>query len=362
MFGGDHLQDEVDRKLQAKIAHKRRIDEERLARLRVGMKGVDIASLDAQVKEKQMKKGNDKDLEKMMTEQALEIERRLAEAEQEENAIKKYAKDQLIASWEQAKLDKEQRNMASKNDPDYKPEIAGPASAMFFAGADVDYEEINVKKKNQMKCWIEDQMAQKTASKATSNAGDADYLAMLAAINEVCVEAENEEKELAKYVNRSVKDHNAELAAMAKERRMKEKEESMKNGFGYNQLLQEDKAYAFDSNGKLMRKDMFKGFTKEQQNAFMKENQALIDAKMAAKEDISDVDYNYMLIQMAQMKALERAEFEESEFRKHNNEEYMRYLDEQISTNKNQRREEKDYYGAGNQGDGFFDKFGTSAR
>jgi len=227
---------------------------------------------------------------------------------------------------------------------------------------DENHEKNDAKKKAQMRSWIQDQMAQKVALKKQNNTGDSDYLAMLAAINEVCSEADNEEKELVKYVNKSVRDHNAELASMAKERKMKEKEESMKSGFGYNQMLEEDKAYAFDSNGKLLRKDMFKGFTREQQNNFMKENQALIDAKMAAKEDLSDADYTYMLIQMAQMKALETAEFEEAEFKRHTNDEYLRYLNEQISSKKNQRREEKNYYGAGNEGDGFFDKFGTSAR
>ena len=104
---------------------------------------------------------------------------------------------------------------------------------------------------------------------------DKNYAEMLKAIDEIRAQSEREEAEMRRYVQASVLDQNRELAAQQWARRHPPKDNSTTSLKAFD----EDKGRAMDANGRIIQKDMFKGFTKEQQAKMLMENQELVEAK-----------------------------------------------------------------------------------
>ncbi len=67
----------------------------------------------------------------------------------------------------------------------------------------------------------------------------------------------------------------------------------------------EDRGSAMNDQGRIIRVDMFKGFTAEQQRRMLQDNEDIIRAKNAAKERDRRQEYDWMVQQDMSLRAME---------------------------------------------------------
>lgn len=362
MQASDHLQDDMELKDRAKIAHKQRINAERLARLHGPMRDASaMAQLDAQIAEKKQNNSDDREFDLMMKDQADTVERTLAASEEEEKMMKDYSKREVQKSWDSAVKYKSEKKELDKQDKDYRPEVAGPASCVSFAGQDDDFALTNKMKQAAMRASLQEQMAAKAEENLHANDDDMQYHSMMGAVDVIRDEAEQEEEALRKYITQSVRDHNNELAAQLRERKDRAIQEDKRAGEQLFSITNETKEYAYDKSGRIIRKDMFKGYTDAQQRRFLLENQRIIDDKHAKEVGQNNKDYEWSIQQDMQLKSMESAEYEEKLFREQISREHTEILKQQAAEKKERaaafKRDQQS-----NNNNAFFEAFGKSAR
>jgi hypothetical protein len=142
--------------------------------------------------------------------QALEIERILAASTEEERRMKEFQIEQMKKSWADNAARKAAEKAASQV-PDFDMNRAGPASLQHMAGYDDGREKRLAQQKEQMKAWIQEQIAQKEYVKALDHEDDLNYADMIKAIDEIRDATEREEQEMRKYVINTVKAQNLEV-------------------------------------------------------------------------------------------------------------------------------------------------------
>lgn len=120
--------------------------------------------------------------------------------------------NQMKQSWaENAARKKVESNAAPPSDFDY--ENAGPASLQKMEGEDTERENRIKQQKEQMRLWIQDQIAQKQYVKQLDQEDDLNYADMIKAIDEIREATEQEEAEMRKYVVNTVKADNLEVTS-----------------------------------------------------------------------------------------------------------------------------------------------------
>lgn len=140
----------------------------------------------------------------------MEIERILAASMEEERQMKEFQMRQLKQSW----ADNAARKQMEKTQPpppDFDLSNAGPASLQNMSGEDVDRYERIKKQREQMKEWIQQQIAEKEYSKRSEQEEDLNYAEMIKMIDEIRDATEKEEQEMRKYVINTVKADNLEV-------------------------------------------------------------------------------------------------------------------------------------------------------
>ena len=320
--------------------------------------GIDVNALDQQVqerKEREAKASQDADDERL---RSMEIERVIAEAKLEEDAMKRYLNEEVKKDWEKAISFK--KTLADSKEPELDPLKAGVSAAQNFAGADPFRKDRIKAQKEQMRSWVFEQVAEKKAIAQNKNDGESAYSDMLRAVGEIRDAADREEKEMTKYLNDTVRDENKVLAeARAKE--LAEREAWLKSKSATSIELHDNEELAMDENGRIVRKDQFRGYTKAQVRRVVEENEAFMRHKREVAALSSSNDDDWRQQQLLQQQAMEMANHAEQSLRKEELMANLQVIKAQMAAQR-QRTDfnQKDRFGAVEPG--FFDKFGMGCR
>ena len=212
--------------------------------------------------------------------QALEIERILAQAMEEEKQMKEYQMNSIKKDWEDAVQNRKAKTSAPTG-PDFDTDNCGPAAALKFSGEDTNRGPRLRLQKEQMRRWIQEQVAEKAQLAHLRKEEDMSYAEMIKAIDEIRENTEREERELRQYIQSSVKDYNHELAKVQRDRNrsLNRYDEPGNPAATSLDLFAEDKTAAMDEHGRIIRRDMFKGFTEEQKRKILSDNQNILRQK-----------------------------------------------------------------------------------
>jgi hypothetical protein len=239
--------------------------------------------------------------------QAMEIERILAEADEEERQMKKFQMTQIKESWASTLSQQRAQTKELDDRTDFDYENCGPAAALRFTGEDPLRVDRKRAQKEQMRQWVQEQLAEKAHMKHLAKREDLTYSEMIKAIDEIRLQTEQEEKALRKYINDSVKEQNRELAVTQRERNrtFNRAEEPGVPLATTLDLHAEDKTAAFDEYGRITRRDMFKGFTDEQRKRIIFDNQSKIEANRLAKLQEKQQEYDWAIQQLMALRVME---------------------------------------------------------
>ena len=378
------FQDALFAKEEAKINRKRELYEQRRVRIlnaKVRLIGLDVQALNSQVEEKQRQRETEKEEDRYASKiffisihhpllvltqrshcigaQALEIERLLAGAQEEERQMREFQMSQIKQSWEDSKRFKEEEINRPKG-KDFDVENAGPASALRFFGEDTNRPQRHRLQKQQMQQWIQEQVAEKAHLRHLGKLEEMSYAEMLRAIDEVRDAAEREEREMRQYIQETVKQYNRDLAARQRDRN-RDRDAINPDGKTSLDLFDENKATALNATGRIIRPDMFKGFTEEQRQRILLDNQKIIQDRNARLMAEKQEEYDNMIQQLLALRAMEQAEFDEKSMRNAAHQEHLDYLKFQMDQQARDRAEwDRTKYGEVR--GGFFDGFGKSCR
>jgi hypothetical protein len=362
MFQADKLQDALLAREDAKIHRKRELYEQRRVRVlnaKVRLIGLDVQALNGQVEEKQRQREIEKEEDRFARIQAIEIERLLAAAQEEERQMKDFQMNQIKQSWEDSKRFRQDLANEDKG-KDFDVDNAGPSSALRFFGEDSNRTERLRLQKNQMQQWIREQMAEKAHLRHLMKQEEMSYAEMMRAIDEIRDATEREERDMRNYIQESVKQNNFQLAAQQRERN-RHRNGINPDGKTSLDLFDENKATAMNAAGRIIRPDMFKGFTEEQRKRLLLDNQQLIQERNAQLMAEKQAEYDDMIQQLLALRAMEQAEFEEKSMRNAAHQEHLDYLKYQMDQQARDRYEwDKTKFGEVR--GGFFDGFGKSCR
>lgn len=124
--------------------------------------------------------------------------------------MKEYQMRELKKSWSEA-AEKRNFTKTQPRGPDFDPANSGPASLQRFSGEDTDRENRLKEQKNQMRKWIQEQVAEKAYLNKVRQDEDMSYADMIKAIDEIRAATEQEEQEMRKYIVQTVASHNREV-------------------------------------------------------------------------------------------------------------------------------------------------------
>lgn len=175
-------------------------------------------------------------------------------------------------SWDDHKYEKSGKAV----EPDYIPEKFGASSMQVFAGEDEGSRDRAAARKEQMKRWTQEKVAETAIRKAAEVEEDKQFAAMSSAIDEIRLMTEIEESDMRRAMkmnvadyNRMVTDDNARAAAECKEDQRTNPQCTSLH------LEAHDEAETG-----VRRKDMFHGFTEAQLRRILQDNEAIRQIKM----------------------------------------------------------------------------------
>jgi len=357
--------DAVLAKEEARIALKRQQNElrrQRFLNARTRIMGVDVDSLDAQVADMKQRQSDGKESERIERLRQMEIDRVLEAAAEEERQMREFNQQQIKRDWERS-IDLK-KSIVPEEDPN--PRYSGPSACQNFAGNDPN-KAVRVRaQQEQMRSWIQEQVAEKSYLARLDKDSNKSYADMLRAIEDIRDVAEKEEADMRKYLQRTVKEQNDMLAANRNKRWADEKlswsslPNEIKNA-ATSLDLKDNQDLAIDETGRIVRKDMFRGFNDAQKRRIIQENEALLAQKRAAMEAERGSENQWLIQQMMTQAAMEQANIDQMRMR---GEETMLNL-EIIKRQKELQQQKKDASVKARFGGiepGFFDKFGTNCR
>lgn len=214
-----------------------------------------------------------------------DIDRALEYAAEEERRLRNLQMQQLKSSWSEAVQKKKENDYFQRTLPDYEPGKLSASSAQLLDGEDNGRISRKQAQSQQMKRWIQEQIGEKAYLKEMEREEEMKYAETLKVIGELRDAAEREEISLRKsYLDRANRE-NQEVHRMTQEIRNKQKEEwdkltpEEKSRFSSLDLFDENTGKAMDSSGRIVRMDMFKGFTEAQRRRIFQENEAVIQQK-----------------------------------------------------------------------------------
>lgn len=363
--------DEALMKEQNKINNRRAANllrKERLLNARKRCIGVDVDALDAQVAEVRRSREHAKDQDRLEKLRSIEIERVLATQVELEKQMRTFQMEQLKSSWVQAIENKEEMRKSYNADPAIELEKCGPSSAQILAGEDPNRKHRLEQQKLQMRRWIQEQMSEKAYIRQSLDNDNANYKEMLNAINEYRDANTKEEKEMREYLKQTLIKSNAELAAIQKAKKMKDKVDweatPMEKRIAATSLNVGDysNTQVVDESGHILRKDLFRGYTTLQRRRFLQENEKLIEVKRSMDEQEKMRERDWAIQQKYVQMALNENAAREQEMRKSLNYDQLSVIKEQMEMQKKAREEYKAMRQSSGFGPEFFSNFGTSHR
>lgn len=352
-------------KIRRKVEENAKRTERFLSSAKQRTVGVDVDALDAQVAEVQ---GNRQKLiesdryEKLRQQQ---IERIYESAAQQEKEMRDQQMQQLKKSWEESISSK--RNNSAPSVLDFDRDRSGKSSVQIMDGEDVTKNERTIAQKNQMRQWIQEQIAEK-AYRAEMEARDntARHQQMVI-IDQMREAAEEEDKKLRRSNRLQINSHNEQIRLKKVEDSSQQlaqwEEQSLEEKLSLTSLdlFNEDPSAAMGDSGRIVRKDMFKGYTEAQKRRIFQENDAHAQVKrereLAEKQRQRDWDMQQILLS----RAMEQAHFEDRQRQQETRMEHARTLRQQAeeqSQKKEIMRKEK----FGKIEPGFHSNFGRSCR
>lgn len=335
---------------------------ERFLNARQRTLGLDLQALDAQVAEKKRNCQNNKESDRLERLRAREIDRVLEAAAEEEHNMRRYQMEELKKSWEQQKADKPSHNKVVE---DYDPENFGPSSFQVFDGEDVLAEERAALKKDQMRRWTQEQIAEHAAKRRDLNEEDLAQADLIRQIDEIRAQAEVDEKQMHALMRKEVADENVKLGAARRAalEQKKFEEQRMPDGGALTTSLRmpEDMDVPAITEDGVLRKDLFRGYTPAQRRKLLQQNETLRAAKeeRIAAEKRSEAEW--AVSQAAQMRAMEQAHYEELLLKKYQQEKCQQTLLQQVEEQK-AVREAREAERRGEIAPEFFQNFGKSCR
>jgi Fe2+ transport system protein B len=138
----------------------------------------------------------------------MEIERILAEADEEERQMKAFQMQQIKQSWADTLSQQKDHQDGLDARVDFDHGNCSAAAALRFNGEDTYRHDRLVAQKEQMRKWIQEQIVEKAQYKHLQKRDEMTYAEMIKAIDEIRLQTEEEEKNLRKYISASVKESN----------------------------------------------------------------------------------------------------------------------------------------------------------
>lgn len=137
----------------------------------------------------------------------LEIEKVLEAASEEERQMREFQKQELKKSWEESIHEKNSRPA----DPKFNINETGLSAAQVFAGEDRNQKQRIAAQRQQMKRWIQEQIADHSYATSCQKNEDAQYAEVMKAVDAMRDNAEMEEKEMRQYLKNQMKRENEEV-------------------------------------------------------------------------------------------------------------------------------------------------------
>jgi len=360
----EQQQQQLDKEA-SKIEAKRRANEERTKRFlnaRQRTLGVDVQGLDAQIAEKRRNQQNNDDNDRLERVRAKEIDRILEAASVEETNMRKFQMAELRKDW----ADKSAKATEKKAiiDPDYQPESFGPSSFQVFDGEDTMAEERERLKRDQVRRWAQEQAAEHAVKKQRERDEDLYNAEMIRQIDDIRGQAADQEKNMHSMLQREVAASNKELAALQANRKMMEKMRSTCDENGKQLVTSIPLSIStpsLDADGKVVRKDAFRGYSQAQCRKLLQENEMLRDIKRQQEDDERAVEAEWVYAQQQQIRAMELANHEEQQLKNYQRNQVYNNLREQVAT-KAQQKYDYDEERKNDISSEFFNNFGKSCR
>lgn len=201
----------------------------------------------------------------------LEIQRVLDAAAKEEENMRRQSRNDVKSTWNEAI--KFKNIMKSMPEPDIEP-------AKPFAGEDLYHDERVQAQQDQMKRWIQEQLNEKAQIQSKQSYEEKKYYEMQQAILQLREQAEKDEFQMRNSIVREVKDQNLSLARTQQQLRYQENHQLASTDPQTTTIpMTNDINAAFDSNGRIYRRDMFRGYTDAQRRRILEENQSVVEEK-----------------------------------------------------------------------------------
>jgi len=250
------------KKLQDKIATKRRINEQRLERLndpnfRFGIKR---EYLDEQVRERRLQKDREQEIQSLELEQTHEINAYLNSLNNDEEITRRVMKEEMLQDWEKSIQLKKER-LAAMDNRDYDFSKIGAAAAQLKNSRVTNPRSLSREE------FLEENNKLREITRARNENrlnGEKEYHELMKSLTTMLDTQDKDEEEAKAELARSIKFDNRELARLQKERRQMDRAQAKVSMGLVKGLVNEEKNAAFDEHGKLVRKDLFKGFTVKQ--------------------------------------------------------------------------------------------------
>lgn len=355
-------------KEEARIAKKRADNETRRQRFQhahTRILGINVDALDAQVAANNAKKADDKEADRIERVRQAEIERVLESAAEEERMMREFTQNEIKKSWVAAIETK--REAAAVPETPFDISTVGSSAAQSFSGNDPFKKERIKAQQAQMRRWVQEQVAEKVYANQVEKESSKSYADMLRAIEDIRDVAEKEEQDMRKYLKLSVKEQNDMLAASRRNRWDEEKKAWTSLPIEVKAAatsidLRDNKNVAIDEQtGRIIRRDMFRGFNEAQQRRIIQENEEVLDQKRALRLAEAQSEEQWLMQQSLTQQAMEHATIAEAQLR---HDETMHNLDvikQQIELqNAKKAASKQQRFGAVEPG--FFDHFGSSCR
>lgn len=203
----------------------------------------------------------------------LEVQNILNDFAEEEKRLRSTQKEDLVNHW--------RRTVAEKKSQVLPEEDSGLSKAkiLSFTGEDENHDLRVKMQQEQMKRWVQEQMDLKAHQRLEEKHQEDKYAEMTKAIAEIREVAEREEVEMRQYLNATIRDENRELAKQQREQRSRENFSWKDKELSDATTLQIADEGTVDEEGRILRRDLFRGYTQAQRERILAENDIVIQQK-----------------------------------------------------------------------------------
>jgi len=362
------LQDNVLSKDEARIRLKREQNAKRAERQQNGKSrsiGLELDALDAQVVEARFNRQQAKDADKMDRFRLQEMDRIIETQNEWERNTKAIQIEEVKSSWDNAVSSK--KTIADIREPAFNPEKTGISASQIFTGEDPSKSERVRAQKDQMKRWVQEQIAEKANAKKQLFDEDMGHSYAIKNIDGVREALEQEDYNLRHSRQLEITRQNKENGKLKQDTFAQTQEEfaklsaEEKGKLTSLDLFDEDTHIAMNEYGRVIRKDKFKGYTPEQSRTFLQENGVALQQKRDIQEQERLVEHQWAVQKSMLTRAMDVASAEDKALVDAEKEKHFAVLARQRVEEKSRRdASAKDRFGKIEPG--FFSNFGTSAR